>query len=225
MFGIGKKKAKEQPSGNAPAPATVPTAPHQSYTEAWGAYAAAARFRGILALVSSATALFAILALVVVASLSRPIVVGIDPSGRPEVMKAAETVVSREIFVKDFVDAVWNYNAMNIEDKAVRMPAMMTDIMYKAWISKLGEDWIRLVRGRDVMQVTSIQKVSIVQQSTAGFTAEVQVQMVRTEQGASFVSNREGKITIKVVKGAIDSRNAFGLYVDGITDETRESRR
>lgn len=232
MFGFGKKKEVRQVNrvGDAspgeagarrPAEAPKPVETHRPvYTQAWSAYSAAARFRGIVALLSLVAAIIAASSSLYMARNFQPIVVNVDKEGRPEILELTEIRANREIFVKDFLDRVYNYMPTNVDEKAELMLYYMTPKLQKAWIDRLGSEWIRLVKSNDVLQVLGVRDVAITGQTENTFTATVRVQMVRTERRISQTTTRNGTILMTVEFGSIDRKNPFGMYVDILKDET-----
>jgi hypothetical protein len=200
--------------------AAVQEAPR--YIEAWGAYAASARFRGWMAFICALCALFAVTSTMLMAGNFKPVVVAVNTEGKPEVLNITELKVSREVFVKEFLDSLYSYMPMNVDEKAQKALDMMTAELRKAWSTRMGTEWTRLVKANDVLQVMSIRKVEVTDQEKNSFTAVAQVVNVRTEQRTNLTETKEGTVTLTVKVGAISFRNPFGLYVDILKDETRD---
>ena len=199
---------------------SAPEAPR--YIEAWGAYAASARFRGWMAFICALCALFAVTSTMLMAGNFKPVVVAVNTEGKPEVLNITELKVSREVFVKEFLDSLYSYMPMNVDEKAQKALDMMTAELKKAWSVRMGTEWTRLVKANDVLQVMSIRKVEVTDQEKDSFTAVAQVVNVRTEQRTNITETKEGTVTLTVKVGAISFRNPFGLYVDILKDETRD---
>lgn len=195
------------------------------YPAAWSAYAASARFRGVVALMSLVLALVSASSVVFMAATYKPIVVNIDREGRPELVGLTDIKISRELFVKDFLDNAYNYMPMNVEEKAAAALRFMTPNLAKAWNERLGDEWTRLVKANDVLQVVGVRFVEIVEQTENTFTARASVQSVRTERRVGTTSTREGTITVTARTGSLTRENPYGLYVDVLRDETQEVRR
>lgn len=191
-----------------------------SYAEAWGAYASAARFRGIIAFLAILAVLASSSAVFMQTKAFRPVIIAVDSDGRPELMRQTELKVNRDLFVKDFIDNLYNYMPTNVEEKAVVALNMMTQPLRKAWSATMGTDWTRLVKANDVLQIMSVRSVEITAIGPTSFTAVVRGQMVRSERRTDNVSTKDGVITVEVVNGAISASNPWGLYVDVLRDET-----
>lgn len=225
---IQTEKIQEQETRQQPRKEDVSVRKKESsarYIEAWGAYAAAARFRGIMAVIFAVIALFAVTGTMLMAGSFQPIVVSVNSEGRPEVLTITELKVSREVFVKEFLDSLYSYMPFNVDEKNEKALAMMTSQLKKAWINRMGPEWIRLVKANDVLQVMSIRKVEITGQEKDSFTAVAQVVNVRTEQRTSLTETKEGTVTLTVNVGQLSYGNPFGLYVDALKDETRNVKK
>jgi len=209
MFGKKKKPPQENAAPELPV-----------YTQAWSAYSAAARFRGVVALLSLVAAIIAASSALYMAKNFQPIVVNIDKEGRPEIIELTEIRANREIFVKDFLDRAYNYMPTNVDEKAELMLYYMTPKLRSAWLDRLGAEWIRLVKANDVLQVLGVRDVVITGQTEKSFTATVRVQLVRTERRLSQTTTRNGTIVMTVELGSVDTKNPFGMYVDILKDET-----
>lgn len=216
MFG---KKQKQQDS-----PSNAKAVARPAYTQAWGAYAAAARFRGWLCLILGLICILSTGALFTSVAMYRPIVVGITAEQRPTLMDTSLYEVSREVYAKDFIDALFGYNALNVDEKAEKAYAMMTNLMSKAWADKMGTEWTRLVKAQDVMQTVSVISFAISEQSSSGFVCTVNVRLTRTTRRTNEIANKAGEIVLTVRSGTPNRRNPWGLFVDAIMDNTTEAR-
>lgn len=211
-----QQKAPEYPEGISN-PKKLPR-----YVEAWGWAAASARFRGIIVLILSASMFLMSFALVVTnGMLSRVnyIVVGLDESGRPSILDRLSTSdVSPELFIRDFVNNMFNYSPSTVRSNSSRALLAATEGFFESWRHRLGSQFIESVARDEVVQVTSVAKIEIRDMKPREFTADVWTSRYRSSKVSGKTEEEKIKYEIVVFIGSPTKENPWGYYVSAIAE-------
>jgi hypothetical protein len=210
VFG-GKKKQGVEETGSEPV-----------YVQAWGWAAAAAKFRGMVAMLAILSNLCLAGALLWFIGTNKTVVVGMDSEGRPQILQSVSTEKNPEIFCRDFASFLFNYTARTAKDNLTRSRVYMTPAFLKAWDQRFGQESAQLVAGvvrDDVVLVTSILRVDIEDMTNDGFTAKIFAQRIRSDKVNDRTYNSQIVITANVVKGPVTVANPWGLYVNDVKEE------
>lgn len=211
MFGRRKK-------GPAEAQEQVPR-----YLEAWGWAASAARFRGVMAILSSVTCLLAVAALLYVVRTSQTIVVGMDGEGRPVQLERTAANLNLEVYCRDFVGLMFSYSPKTVEMNSIQAMVFATPPLRAAFAEKFGRDFLKSVKDNQVTQVINVRQVVLDKlQPDGGFSARIAAQKLRSDKVLNSTTDSQVLIEISVVRGAVTKENPWGLYVNSL-NETQQS--
>jgi type IV secretory pathway component VirB8 len=205
-----KEKQSEQPSRDV------------KYVEAWGAFAAMARFRGILLFCLAISQIILAAAFLFLLATQKLVVVGIDQDGRPSLLKRVSHATNVELFIRDFAANMFSYSPETIDENIKTIHRLSTENFREAFESKLGKRFANAVKKDGIVQVLSIRDIriqSLENIDAGGFTAEVFATRYRSSNVSGETLTHNVRITIHVQRGAITQTNAWGYYVDS-TDET-----
>lgn len=189
------------------------------YVEAWGAMAAAAQFRGWVAIIALCLCL-SMAGITGWAVLNNKPVYLVVQDGKPVyAVSVAKDKLDYKIYVKDFLTLFLNYGPGNVQANLSSAFKYVTPEFMKAWNLRMGRDFVEMVRRNNVVQSTTVNGVELVRATSSGFIARAYTTGYRASALIQTPEEERKTFVMEVVRGKITDKNPWGLYVFSLQEE------
>lgn len=192
------------------------------YVEAWGAFAAMARFRGVVLLICSVTLLLSAGLNVMLLLSQNTIVVGITETGKPEILLPSQAKIDLQVFAKEFGMNYLSYSPTTIDQNIKSAMLLASPGFIEAFNATLGKKFIDSVKTEQITQLISFSEVSISNLSDRGFKATLKGMRYRS----ILQSTNEERVTfeMEVLRGPVTVQNPWGYYVQALREMANPQR-